>query len=90
MSESEVRGPVHTAVPREQVMSATVFSMEATLSAVFSRDRMFVDVGPLTMQLRIEQARLLRDLLDAGLRDAAEGGHPEAIGYRVDLVKAVA
>jgi len=90
MPESEVRNSTHSAVMREPGLSARVFTMDATLAVSLFRDRLFVNVGPLSVQLTLEQARLLRELLDAGLRDAAEGGHPEAIGYRVDLVKAVA
>ncbi|MBF6352967.1 hypothetical protein IU449_00125 [Nocardia higoensis] len=90
MSESEVRNSIHSAMMREPGLSARVFTMDTTLAVSLFRDRLFADLGPLSLQLTLEQARLLRDLLDAGLRDAADAGHVEATGYRVDLVKAVA
>ncbi|MFI2478159.1 MULTISPECIES: hypothetical protein [Nocardia] len=66
-------------------MSLSVHDFNAALSVHYFSDRMFVDLGSITLQLKVEQARLLRELLDAGLADVAA-----ASAYRVDLVKAAA
>ncbi|MFF0527786.1 hypothetical protein ACFYT3_05295 [Nocardia amikacinitolerans] len=83
---SDVRWPMHEAVPSSRNFLMSVHEFDASFSVHYSNDRVWVELGSISLQLMVEQARVLRGLLDAGLADAEAA----ASAYRVDLTKAVA
>ncbi|WP_280294942.1 hypothetical protein [Nocardia abscessus] len=86
---SDKHWPAHR-TGRDDDVLVTMAAHRVSFEVQLFRGKLFVDFGPSCgMQLTVEQARGLRDLLDAGIADAETDAQELAV-YRVDLVKAVA